>query len=71
MPNPLFQQLNGQPQGQTNPMLKQIMDFKRTFSGNPQQMVQQMLNSGRISQTQMNRLAQQADQIYKQMKGLL
>lgn len=69
MPNPLFQQLNGQPQG--NPMLKQILDFKKTFSGNPQQMVQQMLNSGRISQTQMNRLAQQADQIYKQMKGLL
>lgn len=68
MPNQLFQQL--QPQ-QSNPMLKQILDFKKTFSGNPQQMVQQMLNSGKISQTQINQLAQQADQIYKQMKGFL
>ena len=69
MPNPLFNQLNGQPP--MNPMVKQIMDFKRTFSGNPQQMVQQMLNSGRISQAQMNQLSQQADMIYKQMKGFL
>lgn len=69
MPNPLFNQLNGQPQ--MNPMMRQILDFKKTFSGNPQQMVQQMLNSGKISQTQMNQLAQQADQIYKQMKGFL
>lgn len=69
MPNPLFNQLNRQPQ--MNPMMRQILDFKKTFSGKPQQMVQQMLNSGKISQTQINQLAQQADQIYKQMKGFL
>lgn len=69
MPNPLFQQL--QPQNQGNPMIKQILDFKKTFSGNPQQMVQQMLNSGKISQTQMNQLAKQADEIYRQLKGFL
>lgn len=69
MPNPLFQQL--QPNIPQNPMLKQILDFKKTFSGNPQQMVQQMLNSGKITQTQVNQFAQQADAIYKQMKGLL
>lgn len=70
MPNPLYNQLHPQPQG-GNPMLQQIMNFKKTFSGNPQQMVQQMINSGRISQTQINQLAQQADEIYKQMKGFL
>lgn len=69
MPNPLFQQLSPKTQG--NPMLKQILDFKRTFSGNPQQIVQQMLNSGKISQTQINQLAKQADDIYRQMKGFL
>lgn len=69
MGNPLFQQL--QPQNQGNPMIKQILDFKKTFSGDPQQMVQQMLNSGRITQSQMNQLAKQADEIYKQMKGFL
>ena len=70
MPNPLYNQLRPQSQG-GNPMLQQIMNFKKTFSGNPQQMVQQMINSGRISQTQINQLAQQADEIYKQMKGFL
>lgn len=66
--NPLFQQLN--PQNQ-NPMFRQIMDFKRTFSGNPQATIQQMLNSGKITQDQINRLSKQADEIYKQMKGFL
>lgn len=69
MPNPLFNQLNPQPQ--TNPMVQQILNFKKTFSGNPQQMVQQMLNSGKISQAQINQYARQADEIYKQMKGFL
>lgn len=66
--NPLFQQLN--PMNQ-NPMIRQILDFKRTFSGNPQATIQQMLNSGRITQDQINRLSKQADEIYKQMKGFL
>ena len=69
MPNPLFNQLNPRPQ--INPMAQQIMDFKKTFSGNPQQMIQQMLNSGKITQTQINQYAWQADEIYKQMKGFL
>ena len=69
MANPLFQQLH--PNVPMNPMLKQILEFKKTFSGNPQQAVQQMLNSGKITQTQINQLAQQADAIYKQMKGFL
>ena len=69
MSNPLFNQLNPQPQG--NPMFQQILNFSKSFNGNPQQMVQQMLNSGRISQEQINQLSRQADEIYKQMKGLL
>lgn len=68
MPNPLFQQLqNSMP---VNPMIKQLMDFKKTFSGNPQQMVQQMLNSGKVTQAQVNQYAKQADEIYKQFKGM-
>lgn len=69
MPNPLFNQLRPQPQG--NPMLQQILNFKKTLSGNPQQIIQNMLNSGRISQSQINQLSQQADEIYKQLKGFL
>lgn len=63
MPNPLFNQLNG---GATsNPMLQRLNEFRRTFSGNPQQTVQGLLNSGRISQAQLNQYAQQATEIYK------
>jgi len=54
-----------------NNMMKQLMDFRKTFKGNPQQMVQSMLNSGRISQEQVNQYAQQANEIYKQMKGFM
>ena len=66
--NPLYNQLNPMPQ---NNMMKQLMDFRKTFKGNPQQMVQSMLNSGRISQEQVNQYAQQANEIYKQMKGFM
>ena len=54
MPNPLFNQLNPIP---SNPMLKQLLQFKKSFSGDPQQMIQGMLNSGRISQAQLNQCA--------------
>ena len=66
--NPLYNQLNPMPQ---NNMMKQLMDFRKTFKGNPQQMVQSMLNSGKISQEQVNQYAQQANEIYKQMKGIM
>jgi len=69
MPNSLYNQLNGSmPQ---NPMLQRLMQFKKTFSGNPQQMVQNMLNSGKISQSQLNQYAQQTNEIYKQFKDLM
>lgn len=66
MPNPLYQQL-GQPQD-NNPMLQKLLQFKKTFTGNPQQMVQNLLNSGRITQDQLNQYAKQANELYKMMK---
>ena len=68
MPNPLFNQLNPV---SGNPMLKQLLQFKKSFSGDPQQMIQGMLNSGRISQAQLNQYAQQANQIYSQFKDFM
>lgn len=70
MPNPLFQQLQGSQQMTNNPMLQRLLEFKKMVNGNPQQMVQQMLNSGKISQAQINQYAKQADDIYKQFKGM-
>lgn len=66
--NPLFQQYGTQNPMQ-NQMLQQFMQFKRTFNGDPKQAVQQLLSSGRMSQSQFNQLAQQATQLQK-MLGL-
>ena len=68
MPNPLFNQLNP---ASSNPMLKQLLQFKNSFTGNPQQMIQNMLNSGKITQAQLNQYAQQANQIYSQFKDFM
>lgn len=66
MPNPLYNQLGGT--NANNPMLNRLLQFKNTFSGDPKQMVQNMLNSGRITQAQLNQYAQQANEIYKMLK---
>lgn len=47
-------------------MLMQFMQFQNSFRGNPQQMVQQMLNSGRISPQQYQNAVQIANQ-FQQM----
>ena len=44
-------------------MLMQFMNFRNSFRGNPQQMVQQMLNSGQISPQQYQNAVQMAQQI--------
>lgn len=69
MSNPLFNQLGGNVPN--NPMLQQFLDFKKNFTGNPQQIVQNMINSGRISQTQINQYAQQANELYRQFKNFM
>lgn len=66
MSNPLFQQYGNQ-----NPMmnmLKNFQQFKNSFTGNPQQMVQQMLNSGQISQSQYAEAVEMAKQFMNMMK---
>ena len=68
MANSLFNQLNGGINTNTNPLFNRIKQFQQTFSGNPQQMVQSMLNSGKVSQMQMNQYIQQANELYKMMK---
>ena len=47
-------------------MLMQFMQFRNSFRGNPQQMVQQMLNSGRVSPQQYQNAVQMANQ-FQQM----
>ena len=63
--NPLYQQMGG------NNILQRFQQFQQTFKGDPQQMVQQMLNSGRVSQNDYNRAVQMANELQKMMKTTL
>lgn len=44
-------------------MINEINKFAQTIKGDPKQMVEQLLNSGQMSQKQFNELAQTASQI--------
>lgn len=67
MANPLFNQLsNNTPMSQ---FMQAFNQFKQTINGNPQQMVQQMLNDGRMSQQQFNQLSQQANAIMQMFEN--
>ena len=70
MSNPLFQMLTRQvAKSMPGPMniLQQFMQFRQMFRGDPRQQVQQMLNSGKVSQEQYN----QAVQLAKQLQSML
>lgn len=58
MSNPLFDLLGKQ----QSDLMRQFNEFKSTFNGDPRQQVQQLLNSGRMTQEQFNRLSQMATQ---------
>lgn len=63
MGNPFFNQ--NTPQQSSNPMmnmLQQFQQFKANFQGDPRQRVQELLNSGRMSQQQFNYLSNLAQQ---------
>ena len=55
--NPLYGQMN---QGN---IIQRFQQFQRMFRGNPQEQVQQLLNSGKVSQEQYNKAVQMANQL--------
>lgn len=66
--NPLFNLLGGNKSvlpTNMQAMLSQFQQFKQSFRGNPQEQVQQLLNSGRISQAQYNQAVQMANELRK------
>lgn len=50
-------------------MISQFQQFKQGFRGDPQQQVQQLLNSGQMTQEQFNKLSQVATQFQQMMRG--
>ena len=69
MSNPLFNVIGGgMPQGNgPMQMIQQFMQFKQNFKGDPKAEVQKMLQSGKISQQQLN----QVQGVAHQFQGLL
>ena len=49
-------------------MIQQFAQFKNSFSGNPQQEVQKLLQSGQMNQSQLNQLQSMAQQ-FSQLLG--
>ena len=52
---------------QQNNFLQRFNQFRQNFSGDPQQQIQRMLNSGQITQDQYNRAVQQAQNIMRML----
>ena len=69
MANPLFGMMGGNMlPGNMAQMIQQFQQFRNTFSGDPKQKVQQLLNSGKISQAQYNQAVQMANAMAQMMK---
>ena len=68
MSNPLFQALGGGMNPQFQNLIQRVQQFKNTFSGDPQQEVQKMLQSGKITQQQLNQAQSFAQQFQALMK---
>lgn len=66
MPNPLFNALGGNnlpgPMGQVQQMMQQFQQFRANFQGDPKKEVEKLLQSGQMSQAQLNQLQAMAQQ---------
>lgn len=71
MANPLFNALGGNkmpgPMGNFQQMMQQFQQFKSNFQGDPQQEVQRMIQSGQLSQQQLD----QVQNVARQFAALL
>ena len=68
MANPLYNMFGGN--APINPIAQLVRDakaFKKSFTGNPKDEVQRLLNSGQMSQQQFNQFSQIAQQVVKAM----
>lgn len=68
MANPLYNMFGGN--APMNPMAQLVRDaknFRKSFTGNPKDEVQRLLNSGQLSQADFNRYSQIAQQVVQAM----
>lgn len=69
MANNILQQLaQSRPTGTSDNMLQQLINFRRTFKGDPRQAVMSMLQSGQINNSQLQQAIEQAKQLSKLLR---
>jgi hypothetical protein len=51
-----------------NGFMSQLNQLKQTFNGDPNQKIQELLNTGKVSQAQYDKAVQMANQIQSMMK---
>lgn len=64
--NPLYDQMTNQAPGMNN-FMQNFQRFRQSMSGDPRQQVQNLLNSGKVSQAQYDRAVQMANQIQRML----
>ena len=74
MANPLFNLLGSAPSMMPGPignmmnLLGQLNQFRSQIKGDPKQQIQELLNSGKMTQSQFNQCKSMAEQIQKMIK---
>ncbi len=63
-----FQPQQNNPLSQMGNFINQFNQFRSNFTGNPEQQVKELINSGRMSQDQFNQFAQMANQLRQLIK---
>ena len=74
MGNPFFNRFANQPNpqgpfGNVTNLVNQFKQFKSQFQGDPQEQVQELLNSGKMTQEQFNQLSNMAAQFQSLFKN--
>lgn len=68
----LFNSLgNGSPFGNVMNLMTQFNQFRSTFQGDPNQQIQNLVNSGKVDKETYNNAYQMATQLYQMFKGKL
>ena len=67
MSNPLFNMMGGM--NPMNMLMQRLQQFRQMFTGDPRQQIQQLMNSGKVSQDTYNQAYQQAQQIQRMLGG--
>ena len=69
MPSPVFRAMGGGQSAGFSRMLQDFNRFRQQITGDPKQMVMQMVQSGKISQSQLDALQNAARQFVAQMRN--